>query len=333
MRNIITAYFLGLMVFASIIFLACPVAPETVETDVNILEAWVDVLGTEGSYQQINSSGLSFQINDLNYNEFVEEPDPESGTGYKLRSANILPLPAINAGSLSYISIYKAVNSTVLGVPPSILFTGALAGGGGDLTGIMEIIVQAYDKTNPANVSSGSKTVNLNFIEAVGTVNALRLVAGSLSSNSGIIINDNLGIVDMVSTGSVGTLISGDSASGYVNTSFTDKPSVILSQSNTGKSVYPIPADYFILDDTVNFTAGSFSAGSFTLGTLSNDSSGLLYITDTGSASAEEHTTGTITVIFGSKSTVKISANSLTYTLPPFAVTLRVSRDTPAASD
>jgi hypothetical protein len=126
-------------------------------------------------------------------------------------------------------------------------------------------------------------------------VNSLRGAAGKFFNkyNNNTTINTVDSMVDLVSAGSVGTLISGNSPDAYISTNWPVDPSsstgVILGSGlETANSV--VTHGGLIHE-------GSLSAYHFTLGTLSN---GMLYIEDTGSASAENAVTGSATVYFSS---------------------------------
>ncbi|MDR2803811.1 MAG: hypothetical protein LBB22_05945 [Treponema sp.] len=325
---------ISLVVLMSIMLFACKVdTEETVPELGDVLKPVADymysILGNSGTY--IDTDGTVFRFA-VNYNKpsSIALSDSEFAIyetmmNYTVDSVKIINEP-VN-GILTAVKFEKggtnAAAATVSIPASALLYSNGSTSAYANTSYIALTIGLTASSAAPATPPTlyspkGTLTVNLPLSDSeFNKVNNLRATAGLLKNlnNSGTTINDNTGgTVDLLSVGSVGTLISGISPSGSIS---LGSMGIILSNTT-------YPATSILPGGT--FAVGSLAAGSFTLGTLSG---GTLYIKDSGSYTTGAGTvgagtlSGTVSVNF---SGIILKADNLSYTVPPFGVVLDISR-------
>ncbi|MDR2803813.1 MAG: hypothetical protein LBB22_05955 [Treponema sp.] len=311
--------FLGVSVFAAGAFFACQLKPDAVEEETvnEKVNRFLDALGSESASFKINNDGfLAFTIPDVTNYSY------ESDSGelmYFVKDARLTNGPALSKNNNSF-TLKKANGYTSLYIDPQAILS---AGGGSSTILFQNITLDVVGSSSLISAVSGShRTITLSLIPVGGTMNALRVAAGSLSnradtaSGGSIMNNYDAGIVDLTA-GSAGTLIYGTSQAGSIQTNLTgaSHPPITFPANIKASTVSMVSAEF------AGFNS-SFTAGFFTL----DNSDGLLWITDTGSASSNGDIAGTVTVIFGENPVIEIFSGSLRNKIQPFGVGLIVNR-------
>jgi hypothetical protein len=325
-----------------IIIFACKVDPEEPEPEDPynaVLGYMIDILGVNGTYNSYDHGNFTFKI--ANTASAAESP---SNYGTLSKECNYVVMYAhfssdktnylpsgikVTPGSVETQNEYASVD-----IPPAVLLYSAGSKSMLPSTGSIVLNVGAATKSDPSAIY-GTKAVSLpvtgsNMTAEIGTINALRLFAGSFSYNAGGTINSGEGIVNLLTAGPVGTLIAGTSPSGSIVTNFPNDPTKSLPCLVLGDGGSLVAGS--IVTNSEDIFQGSLSAGSFTLGTLSN---GALYIDDAGSVASGDAVTGTVTVYFSDNKmpagNLVLTSGELSYTVPKFGVLVNISR--PAATE